>query len=363
VEVLRFLARRIDAVPVLLLLTYRPAEITPGHSLRPLLGELARLETSTTMDLPPLSLDAVRALLADTHLDATQVRRLTGGNAFFVTEIARHPGSGLPASARDAVLASTSAVEPSDLEVLQLVAAAPDGLDDRLLPHLGVDLPTLRRLDRTGLLVRGRRGVAFRHELARLAIEESVPLGQASALHSRLVTALEAAGSREWSVITHHARAAGDPRRTSHYAELAADEAAASGSHTEAAAFLRLAIDQGVLEPDQQAMLLERLSFELYMLNELAEAATAIEEALRLWNEVDDRQGLVAAHQKSSTIEYYSARRSAAELHARLARELAEASASPAAMAGATATLGFLAFRRNDMTEAEPGGLCPRHRR
>ena len=65
-----------------------------------------------------------------------------------------------------------------DLEVLRLTATAPDRLDDRALPALGVDLPSLRRLDATGLLVRNRGGLVFRHELARLAVESTVsPLG------------------------------------------------------------------------------------------------------------------------------------------------------------------------------------------
>ena len=77
---------------------------------------------------------------------------LTGGNPFFVTEVAKDPDRPLPASVRDAVLARTADVAPDDFEVLQLAATAPDRLDDRLLPALGVDLPTLRRLHATGLL-------------------------------------------------------------------------------------------------------------------------------------------------------------------------------------------------------------------
>ena len=42
VEVLRFLVRRIESMPVALLLTYRDQEIGPRHSARPLLGEVAR---------------------------------------------------------------------------------------------------------------------------------------------------------------------------------------------------------------------------------------------------------------------------------------------------------------------------------
>jgi DNA-binding CsgD family transcriptional regulator len=73
----------------------------------------------------------------------------------------------MPTSVRGAVLARTSQVPPHDFEVLQLVATAPDRLDDRVLPALGVDPPTLRRLDETALLTRStadRHRVALRQE-------------------------------------------------------------------------------------------------------------------------------------------------------------------------------------------------------
>jgi len=50
----------------------------------------------------------------------------------------------------------------------------------------GPDAACLRRLDATGLLVRSRRGIGFRHELARRAVRTSIPLGAESGLHARL---------------------------------------------------------------------------------------------------------------------------------------------------------------------------------
>jgi hypothetical protein len=140
----------------------------------------------------------------------------------------------LPVTARDAVLARTFGLPPGDLEVLQLAAAAPDRLEDRVLPALGVDLPTLRRLHETGLLLRDRRGLIFRHELARLALESTIPVGGAPRLHARLLDALERLQPRDPAVLTHHAVAAVDPTRAAGYAQQAAAEAAGAGSHTEA---------------------------------------------------------------------------------------------------------------------------------
>ncbi|WP_141842455.1 ATP-binding protein [Humibacillus xanthopallidus] len=349
VDVLRFLARRVETLPTLLLLSYRADEIGPGHTLRPLLGDLARLEHATTITLSPLSIEAVGTLLRDTSLDPQRVHRITAGNAFYVTEIARHPDEELPSSVRDAVLASTSSVEDADLEVLQIIATSPDAVDDRLLPLLGIDLPQLRRIESTGLLNRSRRGLAYRHELARLAVADAIPLGGAPALHARMLAALEQFGSTDVALLTHHARAAHDRGRTSRYAVLAGTEAARAGSHTEAVAFLALALSHLDEDRSEQARVLQLLSNEQYMVSRLPDAVSSISTAIRLWDEIGDADGVAAAHDRGAVIEYYSARRVAAERHARLAAR----DPDTAAYASACATQAYLAYRRNDDEAAD----------
>ena len=59
VDVLRFLARRVDSMPLALLVSYRDHEIGPRHSARPLLGDLARLDGLSTLQLRPLTTNGV----------------------------------------------------------------------------------------------------------------------------------------------------------------------------------------------------------------------------------------------------------------------------------------------------------------
>jgi DNA-binding CsgD family transcriptional regulator len=355
VEVLRFVARRVETVPLVVLVTYRDGEIGPDHVLRPLLGDIARLDAGSTIALKGLSIGAIRAVLEGTGIDAASVLALTGGNPFFVTEIARHPAEALPASVRDAVLASTSAVGAADLEVLQVIASAPDGLDDRLLPALAIDVPQLRRLEATGLLTRSRRGVGYRHELARRAVEDSIPAGVAPRLHARILEALETVGA-DPAVLAHHAHAAGDHERTREYADRAAAEATLAGSHREAVAFLELALAVPGSDQAHRAALLERLSFQQYMVSRLPEAVESISEATRLWAEARDDDGLAAAHSRRALIEYYSARRSAAERHIALALDHRDAPAY-----GAARSLEMLlAFRRNDAEATAQGRTVTR---
>jgi DNA-binding CsgD family transcriptional regulator len=350
VDVLRFLVRRMDSMPIALLVTYRDHEVGPRHSARPLLGDFARLDGLDCLRLNPLSVDGVRTLVEGSGLDPLRVHELTGGNPFFVTEVVKDPDRPLPGSVRDAILARTAAVAFEDFEVLQLVAMAPDRIDDRTLPALGVDLPTLRRLDATGLLGRTRGGLVFRHELARQAVESTVPPGGVAHLHARLLEALERIEPREPAVLTHHAVAAGDAARAARYARAAADEAARAGSHSEAAAFLRTALDHvPEATPGERADLLQRLSFEQYMTSQLAEAIDNVRATFPLWQRAEDPAGLAAAHDICAVFEYYNARRVHAEAHADRAAGIADRSGAELAYGVARATRGFLAYMRSDV--------------
>ncbi len=349
VDVLRFLARRVCAAPLALVLSYRDHEVGLGHSAHPLLDDFARLDGLSTLRLDALSITGVEELLTGTGLEPARVHALTGGNPFFVTEVAKDPDLPLPASVRDAVLARTSGVGPADVEVLQLVAGAPDGLDDRALPALGVDLPTLRRLDATGLLTRNRDGLIFRHELARQAVESTIPPGGAPRLHARLLAALERIQPTDPAVLTHHAVGARDADRAARYAREAARQATRAGSHTEAVAFYRTAVEHLHGAPaGERAELLLHLGFEQYMTNRLRDAIATVSSTFPLWQEAGDQAGLAAAHDEVAVFEYYNARRRHAEQHADRAMDIAGDSGAELTYGLALATRGYLAYLRND---------------
>ncbi|PWN02497.1 LuxR family transcriptional regulator [Nocardioides silvaticus] len=349
-DVLRFVARRIGTAPLALLVTYREHEIGPRHPARQLLGDMANHERLSTLTLAPLSEDGVRRLVEGSGLDPHQVHRLAGGNPFFVTEIVKDPDRPLPRTVRDAVLARTADVTDADLEVLQLVATAPDRLDDRVLPVLDLDLSAFGRLEDTGLLTHARGGLAFRHELARQAIESTIPIGAAPRLHLRVVDALERAGVVEPAVLTHHAVAARDAERAHRYAIAAADESVRSGAHHEAAAFLQVAIDHlRSTDPAERAALLQRLSFEQYTVNTLPDAIASARATVPLWRAAGDEAGVAAAHERIAVMEYFSAHGDEAEDLADRAARIAADSGAKLAHGSALATRAFLAYHRSDL--------------
>jgi len=349
VEVLRFLARRIESLPMVLLMTYRDVEIGPRHAARRLLGDLATLDGFQTFALPALSLEAVRQLVDGTGLDAQRVHTVTGGNPFFVTEVAKEPDLPIPTSVRDAVLARIVDVSPDDFDVLQLVATAPDRLDDRVLPALGVDLPTLRRLDGTALLSRTSSGIVFRHELARQAVESTIPPGGGPRLHARVLDALERLGTVDHVVLTHHAVAAHDGPRATTYARQAAAEAARAGAHSEAAAFFAIALEHLVqASPSERAALLLQLAEEQYMAGLLGEAIDSARASFPLWRDAGDETGLAEAHAAVGVYEYYNARFRRAEDHLDQASTIADSSGSRLVFGHARATRAYLAYQHSD---------------
>jgi hypothetical protein len=124
-DVVRLLTRRIESLPVLLVLTYRDEAVDRTHPLRVLLGELPAGRHVVRLPLPPLSVEAVELLAAPAGVDASALARRTGGNPFFVTEVLAASGAELPETVRDAVLARAAQLTPVARAMLDAVSIVP----------------------------------------------------------------------------------------------------------------------------------------------------------------------------------------------------------------------------------------------
>lgn len=181
-DVLGLLGRRIESIPVLLAATYRD-ELDRTHPLRVVLGELAGPGVRR-LKLASLSPKAVEVLAERENADAEQLYRQTGGNPFFVTEALATGGDELPESIRDAVLARASRLSSAARTLLEAVAITPSHCEHWLLESLaGATLEPVEACLASGMLEAHPRGVAFRHELARLALEDCLPMNRRFALH------------------------------------------------------------------------------------------------------------------------------------------------------------------------------------
>src|SRR4029453_5848874 len=190
-DVLRLLARRVETVPALVVASYRDDQLDRTHPLRILIGELATSRAVGRVKLVRLSPAAVAQLATPYGVDADELYRKTGGNPFFVVEALASGAEGIPDTVRDAVLARAARLSPAGGTLLEAVAVVPPHAELWLLEALaGGAADGLDECLASGMLVAGSAGVAFRHELARLAVEESVPPHRKVRLHRRALAAL-----------------------------------------------------------------------------------------------------------------------------------------------------------------------------
>jgi class 3 adenylate cyclase/tetratricopeptide (TPR) repeat protein len=291
-DVVGLLGRRVDALPALVLLSYRDDELDRAHPLRMVLGVLATGPAVRRLEIAPLSRDAI-AQLAEPHgADADELFTKTGGNPFFATEALAAGEEELPHTVRDAVLARTARVSPSAAALLDAVAVVPPHVELWLLEALAGDaVDGLDECLASGVLTHAPDGVAFRHELARIAVEESLPPSRRILLHRNALAALAdlPTGTPDLERLAHHAEAAGDSRAVLRFAPAAAARAAALGAHREAAAqYARALRFADGLARREQAELLERYSHECYLTDQLDEALDALKRAIDCHRELGD---------------------------------------------------------------------------
>jgi ATP/maltotriose-dependent transcriptional regulator MalT len=292
-DVLRLLARRVEAAAVLVVVTYRDDELPLAHPLRIVLGELARTPRIDRVAVPRLSRAAVAELAEASSLDADELYRTTGGNPFFVTETLAAGDAELPHTVRDAVLARAGRLSPAARTLLEAVAIAQPQAEVWLLEALAPDhVDRLEACLSAGILMPTRDGVAFRHELARMAIEQAIAPDRALALHRAALAALAAppTGASEPARLAHHAEAAGDADAVLRFAPAAAERAASVGAHREAAAQYARALRFGAGLPDAARVgLYEGRAREAFLADDCAEAIDAIEGALACHRALGDR--------------------------------------------------------------------------
>jgi hypothetical protein len=131
----------------------------------------------------------------------------------------------------------------------------------------------------------------FRHEIVRLAIEQSVAGYRRGDIHAAVLAALRQAGCDDDARLAFHAEAAGDGQSVLTYASRAAGRAAELGSHREAAAQFERALRFAAgTAAETAAGLWDGLAYEAGLLDRWQDAADAGERALEPWRRAGDRR-------------------------------------------------------------------------
>jgi DNA-binding CsgD family transcriptional regulator/tetratricopeptide (TPR) repeat protein len=301
-DVLRLLGRRVDEFRALVVGTYRDDELAAAHPLRVVLGELARTQGVARLDIARLSPGAVATLAEPYEVDADELYRSTGGNPFFVSEVLAAGTTEIPATVRDAVLARFAGLSPVARTLLEALAVASPSAKVGVLEAIaGEAIECLEECIGAGLVGPATGGVAFRHELARLVIDESMAPNRRVALHARALAAI--GDSADPARLAHHAEAAGDAGAVLRFAPDAARRASALGAHRESAAqYARALRFAEGLAPEASAELLERRAYECMVSDQTDQAVEALRGALALRDGLGDVRGKAEGLQLLSNV-------------------------------------------------------------
>jgi DNA-binding CsgD family transcriptional regulator/tetratricopeptide (TPR) repeat protein len=142
------------------------------------------------------------------------------------------------------------------------------------------------------MLVLGAERVTFRHELARLAVEGSLPESRRRRMHQRLLERLASAGRVDAARLVHHADAAGNREAVLRYAPLAAHQASQRGAHRAAADQLERAVARaGSLPPGELADLVSAWADERMLFDDPREVIALRRQSVELRRRAGDRRG------------------------------------------------------------------------
>ena len=289
-DLVRFLARRLRHAPVLVLLTYRDDGLRPDHPLRTTIGELATSRSVRRMGLPPLSPDAVRRLAHGSGVEAGRLYALTSGNPFLVTEVLASGTEEVPPSAREAVLARVARLSAPARHVLEAAAVIGMRVEVEVLCAVcGAAAAAIDECLTSGALVSDGRVFRFRHELARRAVEESIPAHRAAELHRLALGALLDLHKGEDARIAYHADHVVDAATVLRHAPRAAARASSLGAHTEALAHYQCAVRYAEsADLPERARLYVGLAEEAAYVDRWPESAAARQTAIEILTDIGD---------------------------------------------------------------------------
>ncbi len=290
-DLFKFLARRIAFVKCLLVLSYRDDEVSERHPLRTVLDVLPSFHTSR-IQIPPLTEEGISQLAARSNHNSATLLQITAGNPFYITELLAAENTDknyIPASVKEAInsrLIHLAKAERSFLETISLIpnSVALELIEPLCGPH--GETCAMACVARKLLIIDSDGNFRFRHELARLGTMAGISINQQKRLHSQIVAALEACQSNDGlALLIHHSAAALDAKRVLKYAPIASKNAAKTGAHREAAAYLATAlrfVDEA--ETELAAQLYEDWAYETGLTLRIDEdVIEARRHAITLW--------------------------------------------------------------------------------
>ena len=347
-ELLHFLGRRLQDLPLLLVITLRDERSAASEPLRKLIRSLGEAAAAHMLTLGPLSPADHHELLEQQNPSrplsrerSDEIFRLSEGNPMYGLELhefrirpaspaaqpLRSTGT-IPTTLSNSVLERLEKLSSSARELLTIAAVVGEDVAYPLLEALwlggdkGTDgagatlLDLLDQLSDAQLLIERGIHYHFRHALYRSCVYESASEARRRALHAQVARSLVQLGEREDELpverIAFHYQRAGDARQAAHFLMLAGQRAASMYAHDDALRSYREALT--LLEPAKDS-LVKRICGSLYSAigdtsraaGYLKESFTAYERALSLFEDLPvNSSDLTELHSKIALVAIFT---------------------------------------------------------
>ena len=341
-DLLLFLGRRIGPARCLILGSFRDDELALNHPLRRVLAGLPA-DCYSRVGLCALSPQAVAELARRALRSPQGLHAATQGNPFFVTELLRQGGGNtaetslpvsVPENVQALVLSRLARLSLAAQAVVRLAAIVPARVEWELVNALlRPDVQALEECLNSGLLGSADGMLAFRHELARVAVEQALPAPLSESLHAQMLRALQARSDASLARLVHHAVLARSSADVQQLAPLAGEQARMRGAHREAAAQYRNAL-RFARGDAQRREWLAAYAEECQLTDQLDEARAAREQLGLLLQAVGDVQGESANLSQLALVHVLALRNADADAASRAAVALAESQPGSLNLAG-----------------------------
>ena len=323
-DFLRFFARFLEGLPVLVIATYRDDELTRRHRLFELLPLLVRESNADQIALDRFDADRIRALVTSRYdLPSEDAERLTDhldamadGNPLFVTEllksledqqVLRREGeqwqlgelraTSVPPLLRNVIESRLARLAERTEAALQVAAVIGHEVPLRLWQEIAGLSDTefdafVEEAQQAQILeeVAGPTTVIFHHALVREVLYESLIITRRQTLHRSVADSLIETGTADPDRIAHHLVEAADPR-SAEWLIRAGDRALQSFSWLAARDRYQSALSSvgsDNLPPDERGWILLKLGYALRH-NHPREALVYLNEATDLAATSEDR--------------------------------------------------------------------------
>jgi DNA-binding CsgD family transcriptional regulator/tRNA A37 threonylcarbamoyladenosine biosynthesis protein TsaE len=290
-DLIKFLGRRINRHCILLAITYRDDESNMQNSLSLLTADIPPNNISR-IKLNPLSEKSVNNLEKYFGFKNDEIYNKTAGNPLFVFELISNKNERLPSSIKDIVLSKLSNLSSETRKFLELISVIPGRINKDIINQLSKhENKVIDEAVDAGILKIFHEYILFKHELVRLAIEDSLTFFKKEQLNSQILSVLleQKEINQNLASIVHHADNANNIKIISEYAPIAAQQASALGAHNQAANHYLTALKYiDHLSVDKQLQIYEGRSFECYLTGQIEEGIKACEAVIEMLKKNND---------------------------------------------------------------------------